>query len=139
MKAKIYSNFVKANENIFNGDLVKIVNEGNYSTIKTKEGNKKEVMKFDLELANGEVKEYTMNNMTTKNMVKAFSDETKNWIGKPLRAWIIQQLAFGEMIDVLILTPKSWKKATEGTTEEIPTIEDGEDLPDVVDNDDIPF
>jgi len=139
MKAKIYSNFVKANENIFNGDLVKIVNEGNYSTIKTKDGNKKEVMKFDLELANGEVKEYTMNNMTTRNMVKAFGDETKNWIDKPLKTWIIQQLAFGEMIDVLILTPKSWKKATEGTTEEIPTIEDGEDLPDVVDNDDIPF
>ena len=35
MKAKIYSSYVKANENIFNGDIVRIANEGQYGTIKT--------------------------------------------------------------------------------------------------------
>ena len=138
MKAKIYSSYVKANENIFNGDIVRIANEGEYGTIKTKEGSKKEVMKFDLELANGEIKEYTMNNMTTKNLVKAYGDETRNWVNKPLKAWIVQQLAFGDMMDILILAPKDWKKATEGSSEEIPTIEDGEDLPDEI-NTDLPF
>lgn len=140
MKAKIYSSYVKANQNIFNGDIVRIVNEGKYAELKTNDGKSKEVMKFDLELKDGEIKEYTMNNTTAKNLVKAYSEETKKWVNKELKAWIVSQMSFGEMIDVLILAPKDWKKPTEGTREEdeIPTIEDGEDLPDEI-NTDVPF
>lgn len=142
MKAKIYSSYVKANENIFNGDIVKITDEGKYAELKTKDGKSKEVMKFNLELKSGEVKEYTMNNTTAKNMVRAYGEETKKWIKKELKAWVVQQMSFGEMIDVLILSPKDWKKPTEGTKEEdIPVIEDGEMSPQEITEDipNIPF
>lgn len=142
MKAKIYSSYVKANENIFNGDIVKITDEGKYAELKTKDGKSKEVMKFNLELKSGEVKEYTMNNTTAKNMVRAYGEETKKWIKKELKAWVVQQMSFGEMIDVLILSPKDWKKPTEGTKEEdIPVIEDGEMSPEEITEDisNIPF
>lgn len=130
MKIEIPTAFVKANENIKAGDVVKLKSEGEYKDIKTSDDKTKQVLQFDLELPGGEIKTYSMNVTTQKNLISAYGDDSKKWIDKELKAWIEKQLSFGKRINVLILTPKDltpkeWTQPTDESPEndEIPIIE----------------
>ena len=63
-----------------------------------------------------------MNITTQKNLISEWGKESKNWVGKPLKAWITQQLSFGKTISVLIFTPDNWVAPTKEEDADIPTI-----------------
>ena len=129
MKIVIKSTYVKANEDVKAGDIVKLLDEGNYKNVEI-QGKRKEVLQFQLELPNGEAKTYSMNVTTQKNLIEEWGDDSRIWVEKPLKVWIEKQLSFGKRINVLILTPEDWTNPTkEETGEEIPTVEDEEREP----------
>ena len=111
MKIEIKSDYIKVNEDVKHGDIVQLQNEGEYRTIKIR-GETRETLQFKILLSNGEEKKYTMNKTTQRNLIQGFGDDSKKWIGKDLKVWVRTQEAFGEEIDVLILTPLDWEKAT---------------------------
>ena len=121
MKIEIESSFIKAGVNIQDGEIVQLLDEGEYKTIKGSDGKSKEVLQFQLQLSSGEVKTYTMNITTQREMISAFGDDSKEWIGKKLKANIVKQLAFGKMTNVLVLTPAGTLPMEE---EEMPVVEE---------------
>lgn len=123
MKITIESDYIKAGVNVKEGDILTLLDEGKYKSINTKEGPKK-VLQFSVELSNGETKIYTMNTTTQKNLIEEWGDDSNDWQGKELRAWIVRQLSFGKMISVLILSPKSWTAPNKEESDEIPIVED---------------
>lgn len=129
MKITIKSSYVKANEDVKSGDIVKLLDEGNYKNVEI-QGKRKEVLQFQLELPNGEAKTYSMNVTTQRNLIEEWGDDSRTWVRKDLKVWIVNQLSFGKMINVLILTPEDWTKPTkEETGEVIPVVEDEEREP----------
>jgi hypothetical protein len=51
-----------------------------------------------------------MNNTTQVNLTQEFGNDSKEWVGKLLRAFIVNQMAFGKLTKVLILAPESWEE-----------------------------
>jgi len=105
MKIIIQSKYIKAGENIQKGDIVKIKDEGKYVS-----GKFGPQLEFQLELPDGSVKTYTPNTQTQVNLKQEFGDDSKNWIDKPLKAWVFEQIKKGEKKLQLILTPEDWEE-----------------------------
>jgi hypothetical protein len=111
MIIKPTSNFIKAGVNVQNGDIVKLLDEGTYVDMVDKTtSKKKKVLQFEVELIDGDKKTYTMNNTTQVNLTQEFGNDSKEWVGKLLRAFIVNQMAFGKLTKVLILAPESWEE-----------------------------
>ena len=123
MKIEIPSDFIKTGINIHHGERVVLLDEGEYREIKGSDGKKKKVLQFQLQLSNGEVKIYTMNITTQRGLILAFGEDSKNWIDKVLEVNILKQLAFGKMIDVLVLLPTTGEKKMP-ETEEISVVDE---------------
>ncbi len=129
MKITKETNYVKAGVNVQDGDTVKLLSEGEWKEITTPDGKKK-VLQFDMELANGDIKTYTMNNTTMDNLTTAYGDDSIKW-NKPLRANIMKQFAFGKQSYVLILTPLDWKGSD---SPDIPVVEENQSYEEEADN-----
>lgn len=106
MEIIIQSKYIKPRENIQEGDIVKIKDEGKY-----KEGKYGPQLEFQLELPNKQIKSYTPNTQTQINLKNEFGGDSKAWIDKPLKAWIFESVKKGEVKLQLILSPESWDKA----------------------------
>ena len=65
-----------------------------------------------------------MNTTTQKNLIEEWGDDSKEWQGKGLRVWLVRQLSFGKMINILILTPKTWTAPSKEESDNIPIVED---------------
>jgi len=95
------------------GDIVTIVDEGKYrSADETPFG--REVFEIGVKLPNGEVKTLTMNRTTQRRCVKAWGDETRNWVRRKLRIELREQNVRGVMKTVIYGVP---------ITEELPPAE----------------
>lgn len=105
MEIIIQSKYIKPGENIHNGDIVKIKDEGKYN-----QGKYGPQLEFNLELPNGEIKTYTPNTQTQINLKQEFGGDSKLWINQPLKAWVFEVPKRGDMKMQLILTPESWEK-----------------------------
>ena len=120
MEIIIQSKYVKPNENVKNGDKVKIKDEGNY-----KPGKFGPQLEFKLELSDGSVKTYTPNTQTQINLKQEFGSDSKTWIDKPLKAWVFESIKGGDVKLQLVLTPESWDKAVKkNPKDELPTIDE---------------
>lgn len=103
MKAEKVSDWVQVGKNLNNGDLVTILEEGE---LKDGEFKGKKTKRFEtrLKLVNGEEKKIGFNNTSWNNMIDAFGEETKEWIGKTIKTWIVNQNVSGEFKDVVYFT-----------------------------------
>src|SRR6185436_19200529 len=70
----------------------------------TQEGDFGEQNVFLMELASGEKKNVTINQMSLNKIIDEYGEDTKQWIGKPARAWILKQIVAGKLRPVLCLT-----------------------------------
>ena len=121
MQIDIPSDFVKAKQNIYQDDIVQLQDEGEWGTITdSRSGKDKKILRFQMKLASGEIKTYTMNKTTMKIIRKEYSTDSKEWVGKDLKAHVVTQMAFGKMTPVLVLTPPHWLTPTEGDEVEQP-------------------
>lgn len=82
--------FLNTEEDIKHKDVVTLVDGGMWeesTRFKKKDGTPSNSFKINIKLTNGEIRQATLNWTNVKLLVKAFSDESDNWIGKEVRAW----------------------------------------------------
>ena len=128
MKVKIESNYLKGNVNCKEGDIIKILNEGKYTNIKSPDGTTKKVLQFNVEQENGDNKILTINVASQKILMEKLGDDTTNWIDVPLKISLVQVMAFGKLSYSIILNPDEPEekpvKVKKVKDEEIPIVEE---------------
>ena|SRR3990167_10798 len=87
--------FLKKGEDIKDGDLVEIANEG-----KEVEGQFGTQDVFLIKLDNGKEGNISINQTSINGFVDAFGKEAVNWIGKKVKVVKIKQNVSGKFIDV---------------------------------------
>lgn len=97
------------NEDLKTGDVITFVNAGEIKDIdfsKAQDGSGiKTVLQLLVEIPGGKNKIYTPNATTREILKNAWGKDTENWVGKQAQVTFVKQLAFGEMIEVLVLEP----------------------------------
>jgi hypothetical protein len=82
--------FLDSKTDVLHKDIVKIESEGKWQEserFKKEDGTPVNEFRIDLKIKSGEVRNTTLNWTNVKILVKAFGDETTDWVGKELRAW----------------------------------------------------
>ncbi len=99
---------VKYEADIKDGDIITIVDAGQITM-----GQYGEQHVFKIKTRNGE-KAITLNQTTMNNLIDAYGDETKEWVGKEVKVWLIKALVSGKMQKVTYLSDQSWEMNDEG-------------------------
>lgn len=95
--------FAEKGKDYKDGDLVAIANEG-----KQVEGVFGVQNVFLVKFANGEEKNMSFNQTSLNNLIDAYGDDSKAWIGKVAKVWLILQSVAGKMLKVTYLShPKA--------------------------------
>lgn len=123
MEIKIKSKFIKIGENVKQGDILTILDEGEFVQ-KEYKGQKKTGLQFTVENPEGEEKICNFNVTSQRNLIGAWGKESKNWKGKQVKCHVITQLIGGKPTKILVLTPTDWPEAFKDETD-IPIIEEG--------------
>lgn len=91
--------FAKKGVDINNGDRLTIANEG-----KKVEGQFGPQDVFLVKLANGEEKNLSFNSTSINGLIDAYGGDSMNWIGKPVKVWLVKQNVAGKFADVLYVS-----------------------------------
>jgi hypothetical protein len=132
--------FLKKGEDFKDGDIIEIANEG-----KQIEGNFGTQDVFSIKLKDGKEGNVNFNTTSMNNMIDAFGEDSKNWIGKKAKVWAILSNVQGKMIKVYYFAHPDAELNDEGTfylpsSQPVKKIKD-EDIP-VIEEDeikDVPF
>jgi len=100
-------NIARPSVDIFNGDIIKILDEGKWITFKYKDKERKRLA-FLIQTKYMTEKLLPLNRQSINNLIEAFGNETKNWIGKEARVWIFKSNVGGEFKDVVYLAHPDW-------------------------------
>lgn len=96
-------------DHVKSGDVLKFVDAGQIITkdFKQKDGTsqKRSLLEIGVKIPNGEIKTYSPNSTSVKYLTEAFGPNTEDWVGKEARAVIVEQIAFGEIQNVLVVKP----------------------------------
>lgn len=96
----------KYEADIKDGDLVKILDEGQ-EVQKTFQGKTSTAVVHKIETRNG-TKAITLNQTSINNLVDAFGKDSKEWIGKQVKVWILKVMVSGKLQNVAYLShPKA--------------------------------
>jgi hypothetical protein len=123
----ISGKYVKKGEDIKNQDIIKILDEGQKAPGKFGDQDV-----FTVQTDKGEFL-IGMNQTSINNMIDVFGPDSKNWVGKKVKVWLIQDFKEGKLIWKLYLTHpdqilgQSLDKANEelrqSSIDDIPTVE----------------
>lgn len=131
--------FLKKGEDIRDRDVVEITSEG--QPIEGKFGTQDV---FTVKLENGKEGNVSFNSTSINNMIDAFGEDSKNWIEKKVKIWLIRQNVQGKLIPVLYVSHPDAEITDKGVfvlpgkdvkTDDIPVINEEEDI----NPEDIPF
>ncbi len=92
--------WVKKGEDIKDGDLIIIANEG----VEDDSGDFGTRQVFMVKLINGEEKNLAFNQTSINNMIDAFGEQAINWIGKQVKVWMVKQNVAGKFLQVLYVS-----------------------------------
>ena len=91
------------------GDVLEFKDAGEWATVdfsKARDGSDlKEVFQIGTSINGTEGRKFTTNGTTRKILAQAWGPETDQWVGKKAKVGFVQQLSFGELKNVLLLTP----------------------------------
>lgn len=87
--------FAKKGEDYKDRDLITILNEG--ETVDSTFGPGSV---FKVRVPNNEERAFRFNKTSINNMIDAFGDDSKEWIGKQVKVWLILQNVQGKMVKV---------------------------------------
>lgn len=93
---------------IKDGDIIEILNEG---AIVPGQWGERNV--FAVKTRNGD-KALALNQVSQNNLIEAFGEDTKNWIGKEVKVWTIRAMVSGKMQTVIYLSHPGWDMDEEG-------------------------
>ena len=109
MKLKIESIFVIPHTDIQDGDIIKILNEGEERTNRFDQ-NKTDIV-FLVLTPHEEQKFLRMNNTSKNNMIRLFGEETKNWVNKD----VLVEIRKTRLGDAIVLVSPSKNSTVEAT------------------------
>ena len=87
--------FLKKGEDIKNGDVITIANEG-----KKSEGQYGEQDIFLIKLKNGEEGNVAFNQTSLNTLIEGYGEDSINWIGKEAKVMMIKMSVSGKIRDV---------------------------------------
>ena len=91
-------------ENCEEGDIITFVDAGLKAELTDKGGKKKQIVNFTV--SNGRYTlTYTPGATATKELMKAFTRETNNWVGKKFTVKIVDTLSFGKPSKIIFPVP----------------------------------
>jgi hypothetical protein len=99
-KEVLQGEWAKINRDIFNGDIITIIDEG-----KIVSGTYRERYVFKIKTKTGDIKLLTFNQTSINYLIDAYGNETEKWKGKEAKVWIVKSSVGGKMRDVVYLTP----------------------------------
>lgn len=91
--------FAKAGEDFREGDRVTILDEG-----VEVEGQFRPQVVFKVRVPSGSDLTMPLNGTSLNNMIDAFGEDSKNWVGKEVKVWRILQNVQGKMLKVTYLS-----------------------------------
>jgi len=97
----------RPNIDIFDGDIIKILDEGKWINFRFR-GQERKRLVFKIQTKMMKEKLLPLNQISINNLIDAYGDETKNWIGKEVRVWIFKTQVGGNFRDVVYLTHPDW-------------------------------
>jgi len=99
VKVKIESQYLVAEQDVKDKDLIHFVSEGEYL-----EGEFGEKLVIDVQTPRGENKKLSLNQTSKKNIMEEYGDDTEEWVSKPARVNIVKQMVGGKMKSIVYLT-----------------------------------
>ena len=107
---KPQGSFAKTGEDIKDGDVVTILDEG--MTIPGEYGDQ-DVFKIKTEDGKEFLKAF--NQSSKNNFIDAFGENTIDWIGKKAQVFVIKMMVSGKMKNVAFMAPEGWVMMDDGT------------------------
>lgn len=107
-KVSILGEWAKVKEDISDGDIIEITNEGEKMAGEFGERNV-----FKVETKNG-IKNMSFNQTTMNYLIDAYGGETNEWIGEKARVWVVKSNVGGKMKDIVYLTAPDWVEGEDG-------------------------
>ena len=117
MKIKIESKYLIPGVNVNHRDVLTILNEGGYVPSQ-RDPDGEDRLQLTVKLPGGEEKLASPNQTSVIEMVRAWGDDSKEWVGQKVAVKIGQQRVFGEDKLVIYLVPISKKKSAVGEERE---------------------
>lgn len=102
--------WAKIGEDFRDGDLIKIMDEG--QIIEGEFGPRK-VFKVAFREKEGS-KNLSFNQTSLNNLVDGYGDDTKNWTEKKVRVFVIKQMVQNKLRNIAYLTPEDWTMTEDG-------------------------
>ena len=99
IKKSITGQFVKVGEDLRDGDIIQILDEG-----KEVEGDFGTRLVFQVRLTNGESKNLNFNRTSQNYLIDSYGEETTAWKGREIKVWIVKQMVSGKMRNIAYLT-----------------------------------
>ena len=107
-KISVQGEWAKIGEDINNGDVIKILDEG-----KIVAGDYGDRNVFKIETKNGD-KNLSFNQTTMNYVIDGFGDDTSKWTGKEVKVWIIKSNIQGKWKNVVYLASPDWIEGEDG-------------------------
>lgn len=129
--------FAKKGEDYKDGDIITIANEG-----KEIDGQFGKQDVFLVKLPNGEEKNLSFNQTSINSLIDGYGPDSKNWIGKKAKIWLILMSVSGKMVRVTFVTHPDAQLDEESQTFVLPnkkSAPDPENTEVEVNPDEIPF
>lgn len=112
--------FLNTSEDLKHKDTVTLVDGGRWeesTRFKKEDGTPSNSFKIKIKLANGEEREATLNWGNIKLLVRAFGDDTENWVAKEVRAWKTKSEKAKSGF-VFVFVPTDWVRNDMGVWED---------------------
>mgnify|MGYP001563259909 CR=1 FL=1 len=102
-------------EDVQHKDTVSIESEGIWqdSNFKDEDGNPQREFRIHFKLGNGETRSTTLRSSNVKLLGRTFGDETRDWVGKELRAWKTKSEK-AKAGYVFLFVPTDWERDDTG-------------------------
>jgi hypothetical protein len=100
-------NIARPNVDISDGDIIKILNEGEWTVFNYK-GQERKKLVFLIKTRFQTEKLLPLNQQSINNLIDAYGDETENWVGKEARVWIFKSNVGGSFKDIVYLSHPDW-------------------------------
>jgi len=133
--------FLKKGKDFKENDIVEIADEGRQI-----EGQFGMQDIFLIKLSDEKKGNVTFNSTSINNLIDAFGEDSKNWVGKKVKVWGILSNVQGKIIKVYYFAHPDAVLNNEGIfvlpqkkDERIPIVEEEEDTAEDIDSKDIPF
>jgi hypothetical protein len=122
-KVSMDGTWVKVGEDIKDQQIITILDEG-----KNLEGQFGTQQVFKIHNGKGEFI-MNLNQTSQNNLFDAFGEESKNWIGKEVKAWVIRAMVSNKMRNIVYLAEKTWEMSEggDGSIVFLPPLSDGGD------------